>query len=113
MKINIFLPSLPVIVNYQRRLITVVVDVEQLQPVVCLVDAVSLSVELAGQGVEQLLRLPAQEGEPVLKHCHSPHLLTINYQTADLVSHCAGDLVFLLQAYHLIHLSCFLVREIE
>ena len=46
------------------------VDVEEFPPVVSVVDLVSLSVELAGQEVEQLLRLPAQEGEPVLKYSH-------------------------------------------
>ena len=62
--------------NNLSRDITAVVDVEEFPPVVCVVDLVSLSVELAGQEVEQLLRLPAQEGEPVLKYCQITSDLT-------------------------------------
>ena len=44
------------------------VDIEQFPPVLSVVGPVGLSVELAGQEVEQFLRLPAQQGQPVLKY---------------------------------------------
>ena len=55
--------------NNVSRVITVMVDIEQFPPVLSVVGPVGLSVELAGQEVEQFLCLPAQQGQPVLKYC--------------------------------------------
>ena len=97
--------------NNEGGVITVVVDTEQVPPVDCIVGLVSLPVELAGQEVEQVLGvLPAQQGQPVLKYHHDQ--LQLRLRSAHLVSHCARDLVFLLQSDHLGHFGCFLVREI-
>ena len=58
---------LSVVVYNLGCLVALVVYVELFPPVLRVVDVVHLSVVLTGQDVEQVLRLPGQEGQPVLE----------------------------------------------
>ena len=86
--------------NYFSRFITLVVDREGLPVEVVVVELVRLPVVFTGEDVEQLLPLPAQQGQPVLASCYlqsevfsSPH--------CHLVPDSAPDPVLLLQPHHL------------
>ena len=86
--------------NYFSRFIALVVDREGLPVEVVVVELVRLSVVFTGQDVEQLLPLPAQQGQPVLASCYlqsevfcSPH--------CHLVPDSPPDPVLLLQLHHL------------
>ena len=90
--------------NNEGGVITVVVDTEQVPPVVCIVGLVSLPVELAGQEVEQVLGvLPAQQGQPVLERARL--MVRVVRGTPYLVPDCSSDIIFLLQSDHLLYLS--------
>ena len=61
--------------NYFSRFITLVVDREGLPVEVVVVELVRLPVVFTGEDVEQLLPLPAQQGQPVLTSCYKHSLL--------------------------------------
>ena len=58
---------LSVVVDNLGSLVTLVVDVKRFPPVVIVVGLVRLSVVLTRQDVEELDRLPAKQGEPILQ----------------------------------------------
>ena len=64
-----------IVMNYFSRFITLVVDREGLPVEVVVVELVRLSVVFTGEDVEQLLPLPAQQGQPVLTSCYNNHSL--------------------------------------
>ena len=84
--------------NYFSRFITLVVDREGLPVEVVVVELVRLSVVFTGEDVEQLLPLPAQQGQPVLTSCYKHSLL---FTDCHLVPDSPPDPVLLLQPHHL------------
>ena len=85
--------------NYFSRFITLVVDREGLPVEVVVVELVRLSVVFTGEDVEQLLPLPAQQGQPVLASCFTSTVFSS--LTCHLVPDSAPDPVLLLQPHHL------------
>ena len=85
--------------NYFSRFITLVVDREGLPVEVVVVELVRLSVVFTGEDVEQLLPLPAQQGQPVLASCY---IMTVfSSLNCHLVPDSPPDPVLLLQLHHL------------
>ena len=86
--------------NYFSRFITLVVDREGLPVEVVVVELVGLPVVFTGKDVEQLLPLPAQQGQPVLASWYTI-IIVFSSLTCHLVPDRAPDPVLLLQPHHL------------
>ena len=84
--------------NYFSRFITLVVDREGLPVEVVVVELVRLPVVFTGEDVEQLLPLPAQQGQPVLTSCYMTVFSSLH---CHLVPDSPPDPVLLLQLHHL------------